>query len=242
MVRGSVRRLRGALRGLTLHGVGRHGKLLLLDFGPKVVVVHLRMTGALLTQARTDDLPSHPRVLFHFTDGSRLVFQDVRAFGTVELVDKAALSRARSLAHVGPDLLNDDFDANALRASFAGHRRDIKTHLLDQTHFAGLGNIYACEALFRARIRPTRSCARLTRAQTQRLARALRRLLATAVSNGGTTLSDYRMPDGRPGDFRPRLKVYGRKGLKCRRPGCGGEVRRVAQAGRSTFFCPCCQT
>jgi formamidopyrimidine-DNA glycosylase len=241
MVRGSVPRLRRALCGLTLHGIGRRGKVLLLDFGPQVLLVHLRMTGVLLCHNGNEPLPSHPRIILEFTDGCRVVFQDVRALGTVELVDKDRLDDARSLAGIGPDVLDGGLDAEALRASFAGHTRDIKTHLLDQRHFAGIGNIYACEALFRARIRPTRRCSRLTRAETQRLARSIRAVLQDAIRHGGTTVSDYRGPDGLAGDYAHHLMVYGREGRRCRRRGCGGEVRRMVQAGRSTFCCPRCQ-
>ncbi|MFQ6131249.1 MAG: bifunctional DNA-formamidopyrimidine glycosylase/DNA-(apurinic or apyrimidinic site) lyase [Armatimonadota bacterium] len=241
LVHTSPRQLQRRLKGRALRRVRRRGKVLMLDFGDHMLLVHLGMTGLLLAQSRADPLPSHPRVILDFEDNSRLVFDDTRTFGGVELVQTDRLADAHMLRNVGPDVYANSFDGAALLRSFEGHRRDIKTHLLDQTHFSGLGNIYACEALHRARISPRKRCHRITPEQARRLGQAIRRVLRAGIEAGGTTFSDYRTPEGREGQFRRMLRVYGREGRRCKRPGCPGTIRRIVQAQRSTFYCPACQ-
>jgi len=238
------------LKGQSLRRVRRQGKVLMLDFGPgpaagaavgTTLLVHLGMTGNLLVLEPDAALPSHPRVMFEFEDDWRLVFDDIRTFGAVELADTNRLEPPRLLRNVGADVLSGRFGAQALFESFRGHKRDIKSHLLDQGHFSGLGNIYACEVLHRARLSPRKRCHRITREQAQRLSRAIGPVLKAAIAQGGTTISDYRSPEGREGEFRRMLRVYGREGRRCCRSGCRGTIRRIIQAGRSTYYCPTCQ-
>lgn len=247
----SVRRqgpeaLTAALSGRRIEGAGRRGKYLLvgLDDGA-VLVVHLRMSGQLrFVAAPAAGVPveRHTHVRVGFEDGSELRFVDQRTFGELfvtDALDEAGVPRA--LSGLGPDPLVDGIDAGHLAAVAARRRTSLKAFLLDQRVLAGVGNLYADEALFRARLRPDRSAAALRPAQIDRLVEGLSEVLSEAVAARGSTLRDARYVDlmGQPGGFQAAHAVYGRTGEPCVR--CGRPIRRIRLAGRSSHFCATCQ-
>lgn len=235
------RRFADRVRGRTVLGVERRGKNVIIRLDEdRVVAVNLGMTGRLLPVsadgAETRD-SSHPAVRFRFEGGGALVFDDTRRFGTVECLT-AEDWRERS-ERMGPEPLEPSFTARALHASLATSRSPIRSWLLDQRKVAGVGNIYANEALHLAGIHPERQARTVDRKSAQALHRGIRRVLQAAIDAGGTTLRDYRTAEGEPGRYAPRLLVYGRDGEPCGR--CESEIRRVVFGGRSAFLCPGCQ-
>jgi formamidopyrimidine-DNA glycosylase len=158
------------------------------------------------------------------------------------LINTATLDLHPWFAGLGPEPLSDAFDADHLKAVFAGRRQGPKTLLLDQRIVAGVGNIYACEALHRARISPFKPAGRISRPRLEALVAAVKAVLAEAIAAGGSTLRDYAQADGALGYFQHRFRVYDREGRPCPNDGCKGTIRRRVQAGRSTFYCPTCQT
>jgi formamidopyrimidine-DNA glycosylase len=233
--------VRRALLGRTLVGVGRHGKYLLFCFGPsrersgpdRHLMAHLRMTGQfVLAGARPLDRHVHLSLDF---DGLVVHYRDVRKFGRLALVDDP--QHPSALGHVGPDMLEVDFATWHDRAGSRG--APIKSVLLDQGVAAGLGNIYADEALHRAGIHPLTPARDLPEPDLRRIFREARRVLRQAVRQGGTTFLSFADTENQPGRFRRRLRVYGRTGEPC--PACGTEVERLVVGGRATHFCPRCQ-
>jgi formamidopyrimidine-DNA glycosylase len=174
------------------------------------------------------------------TAAHRFALNDARRFGSVDLVDTEALAEWPAFAALGPEPLGTAFTAAHLQRAFAGRKQAIKLLLLDQTIVAGLGNIYVCEALFRAGIDPRKAAGKVSRARLERLAPAVRAVLEQAIGDGGSTLRDYAQPDGQLGYFATRFAVYGREKKPCLRDD-GGTIRRFAQGGRSTWYCPKCQ-
>ena len=248
---GFVQRLTGA-RVLSLSRRGKH--ILAPTDRDTTLVMHLGMSGRFTVEAGEAPSrapgsfalaapadPKHAHVLFETDGGALLTYYDARRFGYMELVDTAEFERHPRFAAMGPEPLGPDFDANLLARAFAGRRQGPKTLLLDQAVVAGLGNIYVCEALHRARISPTRPAGEIGRRKLVALARAVREVLAEAIEAGGSTLRDYAGVEGAMGYFQHDFRVYGREGEACPTPGCQGRVERIVQAGRSTFFCPVCQ-
>ena len=235
------RRLADRVRGRTVLGVERRGKNVIIRLDEeRVVAVNLGMTGRLLPSLDDGPAPpdsTHPAVRFRLRGGGALVFDDTRRFGTVECLT-ADEWRERS-ARMGPEPLGPSFTASVLRASLAASRSPVRSWLLDQRKVAGVGNIYANEALHLAGIHPERQARTVDRKGSQALHRGIRRVLQAAIDAGGTTLRDYRTAEGAPGRYAPRLLVYGRDGNPCGR--CGSAIRRVVFGGRSAFFCPRCQ-
>lgn len=235
--------LRQLMTGASFTGARRRGKHLLLDTDRGLtLLVHLGMTGRLLLEApgrRADPAISarHDHVVMTLDDGKRLTYNDARRFGAVEIF-RTDLEHP-SLAAMGPEPLGPDFGAGALTRAFAGKRTPVKTALLDQSVVAGIGNIYACEALWRANVSPLRLAQSLTGAESESLARAIRSVLIDAIGAGGSSLRDYRNAEGQRGGFQERFAVYGREGEPC--PVCGEPIIRIKQAGRSTFYCAICQ-
>jgi len=228
--------LRGAVEGAVITGVRRRGKYILLDLSRRPsIAVHLGMSGSLLLSVAPLDSP-HLRAAFHFAGGGRLNFVDPRTFGTLFPL---AGEIPRGFRSLGAEPLSSSFTAAELEGLLSHRRAPVKALLLRQDLVAGIGNIYAGETLFRARISPFRAGGDLSRAEVRRLHRAMRAVLREAIGEMGTTLSDFRRPDGEPGKFANRLHVYGRAGKPC--PRCGTPVERATQHGRSTFFCPRCQ-
>jgi len=247
---GFVQRLTGA-RVLSL---ARRGKYMLapLDRGD-TLVIHLGMTGRFMIDdggppqapgefalAAPAD-PKHAHVIFETDAGACLTYFDARRFGYMDLTPTEALARHPRFAAMGPEPLSDDFDADHLACVFAGRRQGAKTLLLDQGMVAGLGNIYVCEALHRARVSPFTPAADIGPRKRSALVRAIREVLTAAIAAGGSTLRDYASADGAMGYFQHDFQVYAREGETCPTPRCRGVVARVTQAGRSTFYCPVCQ-
>lgn len=232
-------RFRSAVEGRRIESVERRGKnvVLVLD-RERRVMVNLGMTGKLLAGGSVEAAGStHPAVVFDLEGDGVLVFDDVRRFGAVECLDRQEW-RARDRA-LGVEPLSRSFTARRLQRLLAGSRSPIRSWLLDQRKVVGVGNIYAAEALWRARIHPRRPARSLTEEEARRLHRALRRVLRRAVDAGGTTIRDYRNAAGGRGAYVDRLTVYGREGRPCLR--CSMEVERVVFGGRSAFLCPRCQ-
>jgi formamidopyrimidine-DNA glycosylase len=226
-----------AVAGRTIGSVTRRAKNIVLDLGNERLVVNLGMTGRMLVLGPNEQEPAHLGVRFDLEDGRRIVYQDVRRFGRLELIPEARW-RERSSA-LGIEPLSTDLTAERLFEMTRKSRAPIKPWLMDQRRIVGIGNIYASEILFRAGVSPLRRAGGLTRKQAARLVDATREVLREAIDFRGTTLLDYRDANGGRGEFSRHLRVYGRRGEPC--VGCAGKVRRIMQAGRSTFYCPRCQ-
>lgn len=240
VVAGDPAAFRGSLVGRTFTAVGRRGKNVVLgldDAGR--LVVNLGMTGRLVTSdsPRVREL-RHVAVAFNLDDDRELLYDDTRRFGLLARYD--AESWAARDTELGLEPLSPAFTAGALWTLTKRTRTPVRNFLLDQRRLAGVGNIYALEALFRAGIRPTRRGHRVTRAEAARLRDALRDVLARAIEHRGTTFSDYRDGSGEAGGFEPLLEVYGREGEPCRR--CGSPIKRTVLTNRSAFYCPSCQS
>lgn len=220
--------------GATICDLGRRGKYLLvgLDDG-RDLVIHLGMTGVLRPWDGGED--PYVRARWHLDDGTALELRDVRRFGRIQVT--VAGEYTGTLAAVGPEPLGPDFTAAGLYAAVKRSSRAVKTQLLSQIPVAGIGNIYADEALWVAQVHPARR--QLTKQQAGALHDALVVVISDAIDNGGTTLRDYRTPSGDSGDNQHHLRCYGQAGLPCQR--CGRELRRITLDARSTTFCPACQ-
>lgn len=238
--RPDVASFRAALRGATVREVGRRGKYLVMPLsnGP-TLLVHLRMTGKFSLRAPAagpgDD--PHARLTLRLDDGVWVSYSDQRKFGRFFLVDDPA----EILGDLGPEPLSPEFTAACLQTRLANRRGEIKRLLLDQTFVAGLGNIYASEALWQAQIHPLRPAGSLTAPEVTRLHAAIVAALGGGIANGGTSLGDrqYVYPDGGLGNHQHYLQVYDRAGDRC--PRCGYALERIIQGQRSTYFCPVCQ-
>ncbi|MGI8841194.1 MAG: bifunctional DNA-formamidopyrimidine glycosylase/DNA-(apurinic or apyrimidinic site) lyase [Caulobacteraceae bacterium] len=239
---GFVQRLTGA----RVERLARRGKYILapLDRG-ETLIVHLGMTGRFeidgASLAPAPGEAKHAHVVFETEAGGRITFFDARRFGLMDLIDTAALGAHPRFAAMGPEPLSAAFDAAYLKAAFAGRPGPVKTLLLDQNLVAGLGNIYVCEALHRAKVSPFGTAFTLSGRELGAIVAAVRQVLAEAIAVGGSTLRDYAGPDGALGYFQHRFEAYGRAGEACRSPSCGGVIARVVQSGRATFYCPRCQ-
>jgi formamidopyrimidine-DNA glycosylase len=226
-----------ALPGRTLRAVRRRAKYLLLDCGDGLLIVHLGMSGSLRVLPAGTAPGRHDHVDVEF--GDRLLrLRDPRRFGAV-LWSAANGAPHPLLAHLGVEPLSRAFDGRRLHAMTRGHRAAIKTFLMDARRVVGVGNIYASESLFRARIDPRTPAGRLSPERCARLARAVQATLRAAIRSGGASLRDFVGSDGVYGCFQLRARVYERDGLACRR--CGARVRRIVQGQRSTYYCPGCQ-
>jgi formamidopyrimidine-DNA glycosylase len=222
------------LEGDTVLAVERRGKYLLVRLESGLgLLVHLRMTGSFGFAP-----VSHERAVLELDDGSRLVYRDVRRFGTWLVLEDAAVEPYLA-AKNGPEPLGPRFSARWLGAELARRKAPLKAVLLDQRVVAGLGNIYADEALWRARLNPLRPANDLASDEVSRLTRAIRGALRAGIARQGSTLRDYAAPDGASGSMQEEFRVYGRDGQPCRR--CGAPISKTRVAGRGTWFCPRCQ-
>jgi formamidopyrimidine-DNA glycosylase len=238
------------LQGARVVRLERRAKYLLapLDTGD-TWVTHLGMTGRFTVDDQRPGAFVHPaggdakhdHVLLETDAGVRIAFNDARRFGYMDLIPTDALPRHAWFADLGPEPLGEGLTPAHLVRAFTGRRQSVKATLLDQRVVAGLGNIYVCEALHRARIAPETEAGALAFPRLKRLVAEIRATLAEAIEAGGSTLRDYRAADGALGYFQHRFKVYGREGEPCVTPRCRGEVARLVQGGRSTFHCPRCQ-
>ena len=248
------------LTGKTVTGLGRRAKYLLADLSSgDVLMMHLGMSGSFRVaadgRAKTPGKFHHPRsqarahdhVVFHMSSGARVIFNDPRRFGLMVLVSRGELAEHPLMREVGPEPLGNAFDAAMLARACAGKKTSLKAALSDQKVVAGLGNIYVCEALHRARLSPKRRASTLaTRGgapaeHAERLVEAIKAVLNDAIAAGGSSLRDHRRTDGELGEFQHNFRVYDREGQRCVTPGCPGMVKRIVQGARSTFFCPTCQ-
>ena len=248
------------LTGQTVTGLGRRAKYLLADLASgDVLLMHLGMSGSFRVQtaseAQTPGQFHHPRgkngahdhVVFHMSSGSDIVFNDPRRFGYMKIIARHALEAEPLLKGLGPEPLGNEFDADMLARSLVGTATSLKAALLDQRVVAGLGNIYVCEALYRAHLSPRRHASTLASRKgepndhARRLVDAIHAVLNEAIKAGGSSLRDHRQTSGELGYFQHSFQVYDREGEPCGTPGCGGIIRRFTQNGRSTFWCPKCQ-
>ncbi len=250
------------LTGARVNSLERRAKYLIAHLSTdEALLMHLGMTGRFHVQAPgeavphllgdyehdADTGPKHMHAVFDMQGGGRVTYADPRRFGYMLLVPEAELAQHAMMRGLGVEPLSTDLTADYLARRAGGRGRDLKAFLMDQRIVAGLGNIYVCEALFRARLRPTRRASLLATAGGKpaaaavRLVAGIRSVLADAIAAGGSTLRDYRRADGSAGGFQTTFQVYGRAGEPCVRPGCRGIVQRSVQGGRSSFFCPACQ-
>ena len=223
------------LTGARVTDLRRRAKYGLIDSDRgDTLVFHLGMSGH--WRVDPSETAKHDHFIIETEEGRRLALNDARRFGSFDLVRTDELERWPPFAALGPEPL--DLDARELKKRLAGRTAAIKLLLLDQAIVAGLGNIYVCEALYRAGIHPKRSGGSISLERLKRLVPAIHDVLAEAIAAGGSTLKDFAAPDGELGYFPKSFAVYDRKGQPC---GCGGTVRRIVQGGRSTFYCPACQ-
>jgi formamidopyrimidine-DNA glycosylase len=256
------------LAGQTVTGLGRRAKYLMADLASgDVLLMHLGMSGSFRVVKDDDESApgkfhhlrgkdgAHDHVVFHMSSGAAITFNDPRRFGYMKIIARKALGEEPLLSGLGPEPLGNEFDAAMLARSCANRKTSLKAALLDQRVVAGLGNIYVCEALFRAHLSPRRLAATLaTKAgqrkgvaggeptdHARRLVSAIHAVLNQAIKAGGSSLRDHRQTSGELGYFQHSFGVYDREGEKCQTAGCGGIVKRFTQNGRSTFWCPKCQ-
>ncbi len=230
------------LPGSRILEIQRYGKFISLELEPQqnsgarfYLVVHLGMTGRLIPRPAQEDATPHTHGFFELDDGRELRYTDVRRFGRILLVADTSMETFRS--KLGADPL--EISKAEFHVRLSGRCAMIKALLLNQSVLRGLGNIYADESLWGARIHPARHAARLTPTQVSRLYRAIRRVLQEAIRLGGSSISDYVNAEGQPGFFQFRHRAYGREGKPCHR--CRTKIRRIIVAGRSSYFCPRCQ-
>jgi len=248
------------LEGQTVTGLGRRAKYLMADLASgDVLLMHLGMSGSFRVvkdeNAKTPGQFRHPRnddrahdhVMFRMSSGADVIFNDPRRFGYMKIIARNALEDEPLLKGLGPEPLGNEFDAKMLARSCANKKTSLKAALLDQRVVAGLGNIYVCEALFRAHLSPRRLAATLATRKGEptdhagRLVEAIHAVLNQAIKAGGSSLRDHRQTSGELGYFQHSFQVYDREGEQCQSAGCSGIVRRFTQNGRSTFWCPKCQ-
>ncbi len=233
------------VQGQTLQRLGRRAKFMIAELGSgDRLFLHLGMSGRFTIDESVqgeyvhnhDANPKHDHVHFVMSSGARVTYNDPRRFGFMELIAPGAPSRIDEL---GPEPLSNDLSGPTLRAAFKGKKSNIKSVLLDQRVIAGLGNIYVCEALYRAKISPRRMAGRLKVAETETLTRHIKDVIAEAIEAGGSSLRDFANTDGGLGYFQHSFDVYGREGEPCKT--CEAPIKRLVQSGRSTFYCKACQ-
>jgi formamidopyrimidine-DNA glycosylase len=238
------------LTGSTVTALRRRSKYILADLSTaETLIIHLGMSGRMTVSGDPlgqfhHDHPApekHDHVVFHMANGARITFNDPRRFGAMDLAKTDALNDHWLIKPIGPEPLGNGFNEAYLVEAFAAKNTPVKTALLDQRLIAGLGNIYVCEVLFRARINPTRKAKDLSKKRVASLVPIVRDVLNEAIAAGGSSLKDYRQADGELGYFQKAFQAYDRAGQPCQTPKCTGSIARIVQSGRSTFYCPKCQ-
>lgn len=246
------------LTGRKVTHLRRRAKYILVDLdNGETLVIHLGMSGRMTIYKGDKALPldgiegesvaagggrgPHDHVIFETDAPARIVFTDHRRFGLMTLVETGKLETHKLFKGIGPEPLDAGFTAASLSATLKGKKASIKAALLDQRVVAGIGNIYACEALWRAGISPKRKASSIAGERAKRLVTAIKHVLKDAIAAGGSTLRDYRKSDGSLGYFQHSFKVYDREGERCQKKGCKGTIKRIVQAGRSSFYCAACQ-
>ena len=247
-------RMAERLTGARVQALRRRSKYILADLSTgETLLIHLGMSGRMLISApgtretlgewhHHHPAPEkHDHVILDMEDGTRITFNDARRFGAMDLMPTATAEQHPLLAQLGPEPLGNAFSEPYLAARLKDRNTPIKSALLDQHIVAGLGNIYVCETLYRARIHPARKAGRISAARAAALVPIIRDVLAEAITAGGSSLRDYRQADGELGYFQHSFQVYGREGEPCLTPGCTSTIHRIVQSGRSSFYCPTCQ-
>lgn len=253
-------RFRERLEGQRVLSLGRRAKYLLVDLSSgEVLIMHLGMSGRFTiidpTQSQspgvfhhdTGGTDLHDHVVFHLESGARIIYNDPRRFGFMDVNPRSTIETSRHFKSMGLEPLGNELDGDRIRALFEGKTAPLKAALLDQSLIAGLGNIYVCEALYRAGLSPKRRAGTLSstsgamKVKADELAKIIREVLTEAVAAGGSSLRDFAQTDGSLGYFQHRFRVYDREGEKCPTKSCGGMIKRLVQSGRSTFYCPKCQ-
>lgn len=243
-------RMAQRLTGQTVRRLRRRSKYLLLDLSSdETLLIHLGMSGRLLVSGDTlgrfhhahPSPQKHDHVVLDMAEGARVTFNDPRRFGAMDLMDTARAEEHPLLAKIGPEPFGNEFHEAYLVNALENRNTPIKSALLDQRVVAGLGNIYVCEALFRAGISPTRRARRISASRVASLVPIIRQVLSDAIAAGGSSLRDFRQADGELGYFQHSFDVYDREAEPCRSEGCSGQIRRIVQSGRSSFYCPDCQ-
>ena len=243
------------LTGCLVERIGRRGKYLLLDLDSReTLIVHLGMSGRFLIhsggerqkgatfhQAVGETSGKHDHVVLEIEGGGRAIFNDARRFGAMDLWPTEDIENHKFFLGMGPEPLSNIFNGQHLIEEFAGRKTSLKAALLDQRRVAGLGNIYVCEALFGAKLSPTRTAGSLSVKECNQLTAVIRDVLTTAIDAGGSSLRDFHGASGELGYFQHTFKVYDREGVSCPRRRCSGEIQRVVQSARSTYYCPICQ-
>lgn len=244
-------RMADRLTGRTVTALRRRSKYILADLDSgETLLVHLGMSGRMLISGAQlgsfhHDHPApqkHDHVVLHLGNGARITFNDARRFGAMDLMPTDRADQHLLLRDLGPEPFGNDFNEPYLAGRLKGRKTPIKAALLDQRIVAGLGNIYVAETLFRARISPLRLAGELAEAQVYSLVPVIREVLAEAIEAGGSSLRDFRQANGELGYFSKHFQVYDREGDPCETPGCTGTITRSVQSGRSSFWCPTCQS
>lgn len=229
------------LGGERVINVRRRSKYLLMDFSNQhSLILHLGMSGRLFFTSKQRSLDTHDHVLLDFEGGLHLRLRDPRRFGVLLLTSTAKIGEHKLLHHLGPEPLEKDFSANYLFKLCQKSRAPIKNFLMNAKHVVGVGNIYATEALFLSNIRPTRMACQIKKHESEKLCQAIKKVLGESIKSGGTTFRDYVDVDEKPGLHQLKLNAYAREGETCFR--CQSFIKRIIQAGRSSFYCPECQT
>ena len=243
-------RMAERLTGRKVLRLRRRAKFILADLSEgETLILHLGMSGRMLISGDPlgrfhHDHPApekHDHVVFDMSNGTRVTFNDARRFGAMDLAPTDTVEDHRLLAGLGPEPLGNSFNEACLVAALRGRMTPIKSALLDQRIVAGLGNIYVCEALYRAGISPRRKAGRISAARVASLVPVIRDVLSEAIEAGGSSLRDYRQTDGELGYFQHAFRVYDRESAPCQTAGCPDHIRRIVQSGRSSFYCPTCQ-
>lgn len=238
------------LSGNRVERLRRRSKYILADLSSgETLLIHLGMSGRMMVSgdplgqfAHFHPAPEkHDHVVFHMENGARITFNDPRRFGAMDLMATATAEAHKLLAVLGPEPLGNNFHETHLVSAFKNKMTPIKSALLDQRIVSGLGNIYVCEALFRAKIRPTKKAGKLTKPKVASLVPIIREVLSEAILAGGSSLRDFRQADGELGYFQHSFDVYGRESEPCRTPDCAAHIKRIVQSGRSSFYCAQCQ-
>ncbi len=240
----------GRLEGQKVLGLRRRSKYILADLGSgETLLVHLGMSGRMLISGHTvgtffHEHPApakHDHVVLQMDNGARITFNDARRFGAMDMMATSREAEHWLIRDLGPEPLGNTFDEKYLAMRLSGRKMPIKSALLDQKIVSGLGNIYVCEVLFRAGIHPGRMAGEIAEEYVAALVPLIRQVLSEAIEAGGSSLRDYRQADGELGYFQHVFQVYDREGETCVTAGCGMKIARIAQSGRSSFFCPQCQ-
>jgi formamidopyrimidine-DNA glycosylase len=243
-------RMAERLTGQRVDRLRRRSKYILADLSSgETLLIHLGMSGCMTVSGDplgqfVHDYPmpeKHDHVVFHMANGARVTFNDPRRFGAMDLLPTATAEDHKLLSVLGPEPLGNDFHEQHLIDAFKGKNTPVKSALLDQGIVAGLGNIYVCEALYRGKVSPRRKAGKISAARVAALVPIIRQVLQDAIEAGGSSLKDFRQADGELGYFQHSFDVYGREGEPCRTQGCGAEIKRITQSGRSSFYCAQCQ-